>query len=679
MNLDIRLTPDGVLTLALSHPPVNALSHSLRAALQHQLERAEQDPDVRAVVITGNDRLFSAGADLQELASGRSFDPPGFQAVTLPFLLGMTKPVVAALSGLALGGGLELALWCHARVAAPEAKLGLPEVTLGLMPGAGGTQLLPRALGLERATSMILAGSVMPAKAFEGTPLVDEYAPREEVLASAQRLALRMAHRGEGSLMSLPHLARLAVEHSQPQGFLAFARAQASARRDFVPSMLTAVDAIALSLKLPALEGLAAEFEMFRAVAGSAQARAIRHGFLSERRCAQVDDLPEGIPVRRIRQAAVVGAGFMGSGIALCLARAGMAVKVYDQRPQALSSAVEALQAQLGTTTRIEAAMTLNDLAQVDLVIEAIVEDMAAKQALFEELDRILVPGAILATNTSTLDIDALASVTRRMPDVVGLHFFGPAPVMRLLEVVRAAATSPEVLATSLDLARRIGKVPVVARVAPGFIGNRIFDAMLSEALELVALGVPPADVDAALERHGWRMGPLRTMDLIGNDVLVKARSADAPRGAGVLLQERLVSEGRLGQKTGAGWYRYTGKGGRKAEPDPALEAWLAPEDRALAGDLDGNARRCMLALINEAARVLGDGVAQRASDIDVTFLLGYGAPRQRGGPMHEAEEWGLANVVQALRGLERETGDRRWSPAPMLLRCASESGCWPT
>jgi len=679
VTLDVRLTPDGVLTLTLSHAPVNALSSSLRGALQRQLERAEQDAAVEAVVIAGNDRLFSAGADLQELADGRSFDPPAFQTATLPFLLGMTKPVVAALTGLALGGGLELALWCHARVAAPDAKLGLPEVTLGLMPGAGGTQLLPRALGLERATSMILAGSVMPAKAFEGTPLVDEYAPREEVIASAQRLALRMAHDAKSVSAPLPHLARLSVKHPQPQGFLSFARAQSRARRDFVPSMSTAVDAIALSLRLPALEGLAAEFEMFRAVAGSAQARAIRHGFLSERRSAQVDDLPDGIPVRPIRHAAVVGAGFMGSGIALCLARAGIAVTVYDQRPQVLSSTVEALRAQLGTAATIEAAATLDDLSQVDLVIEAIVEDLTAKQALFEDLDRILVPGAILATNTSTLDIDALASVTHRTSDIVGLHFFGPAPVMRLLEVVRTATTSPGVLATSLDLARRLGKVPVVARVAPGFIGNRIFDAMLAEALELVALGVRPADVDAAVERRGWRMGPLRTMDLIGNDVLVKARSPDAPRGPGVLLQERLVAEGRLGQKTGVGWYRYSGKDGRKAEPDPALEPWLPPEDRALAGDLDGNARRCMLALVNEAARVLGDGVAQRASDIDVTFLLGYGAPRQEGGPMHQAEELGLANVVQALRRLELETGDRRWSPAPMLQQCASESGCWPT
>ncbi|WP_233808883.1 3-hydroxyacyl-CoA dehydrogenase NAD-binding domain-containing protein [Paraburkholderia sp. HP33-1] len=660
----------GILVLTLSHPPVNAIATPLRAALWRGLQRAETDDAIRGVVIHGAGGLFSAGADLQEFTEGRAFDTPSFHGDVLPYIAAMRKPVVAALEGRAIGGGFELALWCHARVAAADCLLGLPETTLGLMPGAGGTQLLPRAIGLERATSLIVSGRLERAATFDGTALLDGLVPASELISAAHSLASSLA---SGAVTRL-HLSERVVSHPQPDAFLQFARSQARVRRDFVPSMLLAIDAIEMSLACSAIEGMAREFEMFRPLVGSPAARAIRHAFFAERRAPRIEDLPAGTSPRAVLSAAVVGAGFMGTGIAHCLARAGIPVKLFDEKPDAAARAAAALSAQAETGGNVEAVERLEDLASADLVIEAIVEQLDAKSELFARLDRTVKAGAILATNTSTLDVDAIAAATERPADVLGLHFFGPAPVMRLLEIVRGARTSPQVLATALELARRMRKVAIVSRVSPGFIGNRIFDVLVTQALALAAEGVRPADVDAALEAEGWRMGPFRTMDLIGHDVLTRAR-AHRPPTAGEAIQDRLVIEGRLGQKTGKGWYRYSADG-RRAMPDPAIDT-LLPSEIAKKPSASAIAQRCLFAMVNEGARVLKEGVAQRASDIDVAFLLGYGFSRLLGGPMFAATELGLGRACQQLEALASETGDDRFLPAPLLQQCAQDDGRW--
>ncbi len=668
MSLDIERADTGVLTLTLAHAPVNAIATPLRHALMNTLLEAEEDDAVAAVVITGRSGIFSAGADLVEFEQGRSFDAPSFHASVLPFMFGMRKPVVAAINGRAIGGGLELALWCHGRVAAEDAPIGLPETTLALMPGAGGTQLLPRALGLERATALVVSGAVGPARGFAGTRLLDAVVPAAEVLDTARALALRLS----GAPRPLPHLGRQSVEHPQAQGLLEFARGQARARKDFVPSMLTAIDAIALATRLPALEGLQTEFEMFRPLVGSPAARAVRHAFFAERLAPRIDGL--AAPARPLapRRAAVVGAGYMGGGIAQCLAEAGLDVQVYDAKPGAAAQCVQRLLAEPRLAGRsLQAAESIEALGDVELVVEAAVEDLAVKQELFRQFDRHIRPDAILATNTSTLDIDAIAGVVSRPEQVVGMHFFGPAPVMRLLEVVRGEATSAAVLSTVMDLARRMRKVPVVSRVGPGFIANRIYTRLMDQALLLAGSGVRPQQIDAALERFGWRMGPFRTMDLIGNDVLVRARAPGLALNAGHRLMDRLVEAGRLGQKCGKGWYDHPAharQGAHSAEVDSLMPA-------ALAMPADDITDRCMLAMINEAAHVLESGIAQRASDIDLCFLLGYGFPRLKGGPMFHAETTGLPVIVQKLRALRRETGEERWAPNGLLVHGARTDG----
>lgn len=667
MTIQQTLGADGVLLLTMDHGPVNAVAMPLRRALMSAFEEAERDPSVKGVVLTGSHGIFSAGADLAEFDAGGALSHPSFHASVLPFLFGMCKPVVAALNGRAIGGGLELALWCHARVAVPEAPIGLPETTLGLMPGAGGTQLLPRALGLERATALIVSGALQPAGSFEGTELIQALAPGEALIETARAEALALA----GS-ESLPHLGHLSVSHPCPEGFLAFARAQARARKDFVPSMLTAIEGIAMSLDRPAAEGLRAEFELFRPLVDSPPARAVRHAFFAERRAHKVEGLaPEAAPPVLAR-ALVVGAGYMGGGIAHCLAQAGIEVLLHDARPGAAARCVERLAAEPALArARLSAVRDLAEAAEVDLAIEAVVEDLDVKRELFQQMDAVIAPHAILASNTSTLDVNTIAAATRRPAQVVGLHFFGPAPLMRLLEVVRGEQTANSTLHAALHLARRMRKVPVVSRVGPGFIANRIYASLMAEALALAGQGIAPQRVDAALESFGWRMGPFRTMDLIGNDVLVGGRLPDAPLSAGDRIQDVLVERGRLGQKAGKGWYDYDA-GARQARPSADVLALLPA---AAPMSAQAVAERCMLAMINEACRVLDAGIAQRASDIDVCFLLGYGFPRFKGGPLFHATEWGLPVVRQKLEALLRDTGDPRWSPSPWLVRAAAADG----
>lgn len=669
MSVTLETTHPKVFVIRMTNGPVNSISKPLRAGLLRALVQAEEDPRFEAVVITGEKGFFSAGADLVEFSEGRAFDYPSFHAAVLPFIHSMRKPVVAAVNGRAIGGGFELALWCHARVAVPDAAVGLPETSLGLMPGAGGTQLLPRAVGLERATSLIVAGTVCPVSQFSDTSLFDAVVDQDHLLEKATELALQLAHDNG----ALPHISRQAVSHPQPEGFLQFARKQARSRRDFVPSMLVAIDAIEMALTQPALTGLAREFEMFRPLVASPEARAIRHNFFAERAASKVNGLDKSMLPAKVTRAAVVGAGFMGAGIAHCLARSGMAVQIFDAVPGAADRAVTALKsnAELAASD-IKAVQALADLSDAQLVVEAVVEDLSVKKTLFRELDHRMPSDAIIASNTSTLDLNEIASATRAPERVVGMHFFGPAPVMKLLEVVRGASTSEATLVTVLDLAKRMKKIPVVSGVGPGFIANRIYNRLMTEALELAAQGIRPANIDAALERWGWRMGPFKTMDLIGLDVLIKARGMSPSNTRGERLQDQLVAMGRLGQKAGKGWYDYVGG---KPQATQAIDALLPGASMQLAAE--DIASRCLAALINEGAHVLDEGVAQRASDIDTCFVHGYGFPRLKGGPMFAAEESGLITVLQTVRQNRDSNGTGDWRPSAVLERKALSTGRW--
>lgn len=669
MSVVVESSGEGVAVIRLVNGPVNAIATPLRAGLLRALVQIEEDPRIQAAVVTGSGSCFSAGADLTEFSEGRAFDYPSFHAAVLPFLHGMRKPVVAAINGRAIGGGFELALWCHARVAVPEAPVGLPETTLGLMPGAGGTQLLPRALGLERATALIVAGAVRPASEFEDSVLFEALSPPAQLLARATALARQLAANGQ----PLPHLSRRVVEHDQAEGFLQFARRQAQARRDFVPGMRSAIDAIALSLTLPALAGLAREFELFRPLAASTEARAIRHGFFAERAAARLDAGEATIPPLPVTHAAVVGAGFMGAGIAHCLARAGLPVLIHDASPGAAERAVEKLRAipELAAAD-IRPAGSLAELRDADLVVEAVVESLSIKREIFRALDQQLSPQAVLASNTSTLDLDEIAAATTQPGRVVGMHFFGPAPVMKLLELVRGRATTAATLVTALALARRMRKVAVISRVGPGFIANRLYNRLMAEALGLAAQGVAPQAIDAALERWGWRMGPFKTMDLIGLDVLVKARLPSQGQAPGDALQDRLLALGRLGQKAGRGWYDHDGGRPRASPEVEALlpAATVRPSAEAIVS-------QCMAALTNEGGLVLGEGIARHAADIDTCFVHGYGFPRLKGGPMFAAEEAGLINLLHTVRRHQRETGADAWRPSVRLAHSALAGGRW--
>ncbi|NLY26266.1 MAG: 3-hydroxyacyl-CoA dehydrogenase [Alcaligenaceae bacterium] len=669
MSLGVEVSVHGVMTLTMNFKPVNSIATPLRTALMQALLQATSDSSIKAVVLTGTDQIFSAGADLNEFSSGNAFDYPSFHNNVLPFIYAMRKPVVAALNGKAMGGGLELALWCHARVAVLNAQIGLPETTLGLIPGAGGTQLLPRALGLEQATSLILSGAIKPAADFQNTALIQKIAPETELLETAHTLALELSERAH----DLPHLGHNQVSHENAEGFLQFARAQTRMRKDFSPGMLVAIDAIALTLSQSLTEGARHEFELFRPLVGSPEARAIRHLFFAERQASKVPGLHKNTEPRPVKRTAVIGAGYMGQGIAQCLVQAGFDVTLFDTNPEAAKNSIEKLKAlpQLGNA-RLFVASSLSDLSSSDLIIEAAVENMEIKQAIFRELDSIVLPHAILATNTSTLDIDVLATVTQRPENVLGLHFFGPAPVMRLIEVVRGAKTADEVLLTGVNLAKILRKVPVITGVCPGFVANRIYTRLMEQALNLVSQGYAPHVIDSAVERWGWRMGPFRTMDLIGLDVLVKARLPDSKPTPGDTLLDRLVATGSLGQKAGLGWYAYTAKG-TPCNTNPAITSWIPrPETHMSALQI---AERCMIAMINEGARVLDEGIALRASDIDLCFVLGYGFSRLKGGIMFQASEMGLAHIQQKLMHAFQDTGDTSWIPSPLLVRQVASSG----
>jgi 3-hydroxyacyl-CoA dehydrogenase len=683
-------TRGAVAVITLDNPPVNGLGHELRSGIVAGLDRAVADPAVKAIVLAGAGKAFSGGADIKEFNSPKALAEPNLHSL-IRVVEQCPKPVVAAIHAVCMGGGLELSLGCHYRVAAPGAQIALPEVKLGLLPGAGGTQRLPRVVGIEAALNMIVSGAPVPSEKLGKTALFDAIV-EGDLLEGAVAFATKVA-----DARPLPLIRNLPLSDPRALAFTAFARNTVKAVAKDYPAPARCVDAIEVAATKPFEEGLAWERDAFLALVQTPESRALRHAFFAERAASKIPDVPEDTPTRPIRSAAVIGAGTMGGGIAMNFANAGIPVMVLEVKQEALDKGLAVIRknyegsAKKGklTAAQVEERMALlrptldyAALGQADIVVEAVFEDMAVKEKVFRRLDEVMKPGAILATNTSTLDVDRIASFTRRPQDVVGTHFFSPANVMKLLEIVRGRETAKDVLATVMALSKKLKKTGVVSGVCDGFIGNRMLHGYLNQCLSLLAEGALPQQVDRALEKWGFVMGPFRVSDLAGNDIgwyIRKRHYAEHPGEPRQIIADKVCELGRFGQKTGAGWYRYEA-GKRDPIPDPVVEEIVVAGSREM-----GIARRrisseeiverCVYALVNEGARILEEGIALRASDIDMVYLTGYGFPVFRGGPMRYADEVGLFHVVRSMdRFGTLPHADRAfWKPATLLARLAAE------
>ena len=695
MSSTVRIQNHGpVAVLHMDRPPVNSLGLELRAGIADALDQANADPSVAIIVLTGTARAFSAGADVTEFGTAKASKEPNLRVV-ISLLESSPKPVVGAIAGQCLGGGLELAMGCHFRVALADAQLGLPEVKIGLLPGAGGTQRLPRLIGLEAALNMIVSGAPVAAAKFAGTPLVDrivESSVDGDLLAGA----VAFAHEVLEKRLPARRARDLLVKDPQGEAYLQFARNTVGAMSKNFPAPMRCLEAVAASLTLPFDEGAKVEREGFMALMATPESRALRHVFGAERAAAKIPGLPEDTPLRLINKVGVIGAGTMGGGITMNFLNAGIPVVLLEMKQEALDKGLATIRRNYENTMKkgkltpeqveqrmglVTGTLSYDAFADVDLVVEAVFEDMGVKQTVFETLDKVCKPGAILASNTSYLNIDKIAGFTKRPSDVVGLHFFSPANVMRLLEVVRGAQTAPDVLATSMALAKKIKKIAVVSGVCDGFIGNRMLARYGAAAQGLINAGALPQQVDGALQKFGLAMGPFRMGDLAGLDIGWATRKRKAAE-AGVAMKpnvaDKLCEVGRFGQKTGAGYYRYEA-GKRDPIPDPLTEQLIA-DYRSANGITprkisdDEVVERCIFALVNEGARILEEGIAARASDLDIVYLNGYGFPLHRGGPMLYADLVGLPNVLRSLRRFAAEPGaDASWQPAPLLVKLAEE------
>ncbi|WP_341989863.1 3-hydroxyacyl-CoA dehydrogenase NAD-binding domain-containing protein [Azorhizobium sp. AG788] len=682
-----QATQDGVRILTIANPPVNALGAAVRAGLDAAVAAAQTDSTVRAIVIAAEGRVFVAGADISEF--GKPPQPPA-----LPDLLrtieDSTKPVVAAVNGLALGGGLELALASHARILSPAAKLGLPEIKLGLIPGAGGTQRLPRLAGPVAAFAMMLDGEPITAETALGLGIADAIASGD-LIAAACAKALELA---EADTLSKSSAYGAKLTEAAQAEFETKAK-DALRKSPDMPNVAALVDAVRAAFDLPFAEAIAVERARFKALIDDPRSKALRYAFFAEREAAKVPGIAKTTPRRPIASAAVIGAGTMGGGIAMCFANAGIPVTVIETEPAALERGLDRVRATYASSVkrgslseavaaervaRISGAVGLEHADTADIIVEAAFEDMKVKAEIFGTLDQVAKPGAILATNTSYLDVAAIAATTTRPQDVIGLHFFSPANVMRLLEVVRPAATSADVVATSVDLARTIGKLPVTVGVCFGFVGNRMLARRSAAGERLLLDGALPHEVDAAVTGFGFRMGPFAMADLAGLDIGWRTRKAT---GGKAPIADALCEQERFGQKSGRGFYLYP-EGARTGTRDPEVEALIA-DTSARAGitrrsfTAEEIVARLMYPMVNEGARILEEKIAARASDIDVIWLNGYNWPAWRGGPMHWADGVGLATVVEGLRAFAAATGDATLEPAPLLLQLAESGGSFGT
>ena len=685
MSGPVSLTKKGAVgVIAVDYPPVNALGAAVRDGLMAALKDGLADPEIRAMVLLGAGRTFIAGADIREFGKPRTGTPLSDINRAFEF---SEKPIVAAIHGTALGGGLEIALCCHYRYAVPSAQVGLPEVKLGILPGAGGTQRLPRLVGVEKALELITGGSFVRAPAAEQLGIVDEVG--DELEAGAIAYAERLLAEGA----PLRRIRDLDCS-ADPAVFETFRKSIARQARGF-KAPWGCIDAVEAAATLPFEDGLRREGEIFKELHDSPESAAQRHVFFAEREVAKIPDVPRDTPSKKIAKGAVIGAGTMGGGIAMNFANAGIPVTVLELEQAALDRGLETIRKNYQSTVdrgrlsqtamdqRMALISTTTDygaIADADLVIEAVFEEMEIKKQVFAKLDATAKPDAVLASNTSTLDIDQMANATGRPGQVIGMHFFSPANVMRLLEVVRGAASSPETIATAMQLGRSMGKVSVLVGNCHGFVGNRMLHGYSRQASFLLDEGALPQQVDKVIYDFGLPMGPFAMGDMAGLDVgwrIRKAQAAERPSNQRYSpIADRICERGRFGQKTGAGYYRYE-PGSRTPIADPEIETLIVETSKELGIERrqisdEEILKRCMYPLINIGAQLLDEGMALRPSDIDIIYIYGYGFPAYRGGPMFWADQIGLADVLADIRKFHAEHGEH-WAPAPLLERLVAE------
>jgi len=675
----------GVITV--NNPPVNALGQAVRQGFVDGLKAGLDDADASALVVIGGGRTFPAGADITEF--GKPMQGPGLTEVIDGFE-NSPKPVIAAIHGTALGGGFEIALGCHFRVASPTAMCGLPEVKLGIIPGAGGTQRLPRLVGVEAALQMVTSGSFIKAAKAEAMGMFDAII-EGDLLDGAVAFAEKVVAENK----PLRKVSELTVE-AAPEVFENFAKGIARKSRGYL-SPFKCIESVQNAATLPFAEGMKKEREIFMECVTSPQSAGQRFMFFAEREASKISDIPKDTPLRDIKSAGIIGAGTMGGGIAMNFLNAGIPVTIVEMKQEALDNGLGIIRRNYENTMKkgrltqeqldqrmglLKGSLSYDDFADVDIVIEAVFENMDIKKEVFTKLDGICKQGAILASNTSTLDVDEIAACTKRPEDVIGLHFFSPANVMQLLEIVRGGKTAKDVLATCMKLSKKIGKVGVVVGVCDGFVGNRMLHGYLGQALKMVEEGAQPEQIDKVIFDYGLAMGPFTMGDLAGNDVGWRIRQGKfteeerKSRDYSGAISDRLCEAGRFGQKTSKGWYDYK-PGDRTPHPSDEVKAVIEDVRREKGINArnisdDEILKRCIYGLVNVGAKILEEGIAQRASDIDVIYIYGYGFPPYRGGPMFYADQMGLKNVYEDMCKFQETLGDD-WEPAPLLKKLAAE------
>jgi 3-hydroxyacyl-CoA dehydrogenase len=689
-----------VAVITLNNPPVNGLGLATRTAFAAALVKAQLDDKIKAIVVTGAGKAFSGGADIKEFGSPKSLQEPNLLSL-ISACENSPKVVVAAVNTTCMGGGLELSLGCHYRVMAPGCNVALPEVKLGLIPGAGGTQRLPRVLGVEAALNMIVSGEPVKSEMLAmlpGQKLIDKMAKSvESLIDEAVAMAREKADAHAKDKSALPLVRNLSCRHPLGDAYFQFARNMVKGMSKNYPAPAKCVDAVEAATKNKFDAGMAIEREIFINLMWTPECRALRHLFIAERAASKIPDVPEDTPKRDIKSIAVIGAGTMGGGISMNFLNAGIPVKMLEMKQEALDKGIGIIRKNYESQVAkgklkqavyeqrmslLSTTLSYDDLKDADMVIEAVFEEMGVKEKVFSQLDKVMKKGAILASNTSTLDMDKIASFTKRPQDVIGTHFFSPANVMKLLEVVRGKKTGKDVLATVMALGKKIKKTSVVSGVCDGFIGNRMIEQYSRQAGFLLEEGASIAQIDKAVEKFGFAMGPFRMGDLAGNDIgwaIRKRRYQEKPKMKYSKTADLLCELGRYGQKTGAGWYDYV-PGKRDALVSDVVTQMIDKHRKAIGlaprkiSD-EEIVQRLVFSLVNEAAHILEEGIASKAGDIDMVYLTGYGFPIYRGGPMHYADQLGLFNVCMAMNSFAKNPNDDAefWKPAPLLARLASE------
>ena len=696
MTAEYKVIGD-VAVITLTNPPVNGLGFATRIGITDGLAKANGDQAIKSIVLTGAGKAFSGGADIKEFGTPKALQEPNLLSVILS-LEASAKPIVAAIHSVCMGGGLELALGCHYRIAAPGTSVALPEVKLGLIPGAGGTQRLPRVLGVETALNMIVSGEAVKSELLASLPgqkLFDKLASSPESLMDEAVEFARSVAGKTGD--ALPLVRNLPCKHAQGDAYFQFAKNMVAGMSKNYPAPLKCVEAVQAATTMKFDAGMAEERRVFTALMFTPESLALRHLFVAERAASKIPDVADDTPQRSVKSVGVIGAGTMGGGISMNFLNAGVPVKILEMKQDALDRGIATIKKNYESQVKkgklkqdkydqrmamLTTTLSYDDLKDCDLIIEAVFEELGVKEAVFKELDRVAKPGAILASNTSTLDVDKIAAFTKRPQDVVGMHFFSPANVMKLLEVVRGEATAKDVLATVMGVAKKIKKTAVVSGVCDGFIGNRMIEQYSRQAGFLIDEGATPQQVDKAVEKFGFAMGPFRMGDLAGNDIGWAIRKRRATERADMKYSrtaDKLCELGRFGQKTGAGWYDYQA-GKRDAIPSKIVLDLIEQhrKDEGITPRQISDeeiVQRLVYSLVNEGAHILEDGIASKSGDIDMVYLTGYGFPIFRGGPMHYASQVGLFNVSESMKRFAKNPRDDAnfWQPAPLIQKLVAE------